>query len=798
LTPSKKLGGLHTPDWFRKRRQKAKESKVRERVLEPSPIRLGAFALTLVSMVSGMSLLPIFPQPLPVIIALLVAFVTYKRPLFGMPIGTPLIALGLLYHLSSLDFIVMLGEPYVREIVVFAFIFLFTALPILFRRHKDAIAINLGIIAAISLFFNQTYYLAIPLIATSAVFFKKKAILSALFYGLISMPLLMMQYLDYIWQIPREDWWVEAGSSPPIYVPLTQVFRGLAESMTQFRLYDTSKIVWSITGQITGTPVPAEHTLGEVLSHYLDSIPGIALFIVMVLGLAMFVGYAVRIFLAKTPELPSEKLLPTFTAVVATSLFFVLLAGLQNALAFRADINGTQIAIGTLATILFTAPALLINIEPKKRATTEMILTKARELLGKLKVFEDALGNVKTNIPIPISSIEGKMLVTKDRLNDIVGKTSTSYYDISESDKVFDELDKDISKQISELTIELDTSVSEYQIHVNGEYSTWTGKLKDMGLEVRTAAKLDTQKDSPLENKVEAIKGVLEDGRRFASEADREVEKVYGVLRSLYDPTLPKEGYTTTFALQKLEENAAPWISMQALFTSLNNWRKQYGAEISASVQNLEDSLASIASLSTKREKLQSILEDNFSILMADAKKAEDIKINIENKAPKVTNVLMIREVFESSSVIAKEVISIFYKELKNKEEAIEKLLPTRDYLWERNVGLMEQMTSATDMFSYDSEIGMNKALENLPKALSHLEECVETLVTYNEKKELLLNYPIAAKAIADLARHKKQILAQDLPFEHRFAEEYLKLFCSSNYGEFRFDASNLSLMKRA
>jgi hypothetical protein len=43
------------------------------------------------------------------------------------------------------------------------------------------------------------------------------------------------------------------------------------------------------------------------------------------------------------------------------------------------------------------------------------------------------------------------MLVVKDRLNDIVSKTSTSFYDISESDEVFDELDKDLSKQIKDL-----------------------------------------------------------------------------------------------------------------------------------------------------------------------------------------------------------------------------------------------------------------------------------------------------------------------------------------------------------
>jgi hypothetical protein len=797
LTSSKKTGIIHAPNWLKNRKQKPKEKKAKEPQTEPSFLRIAAFVITLVSMILGLSMLPIFPQPLPAVIALLVAFVTYKKPLLGMPIGTPIIALGLLYHLSSLNFIVMLGETYVREIVVFMFIFLFALLPIVFHRYKDAIAINLGITAAILLFFGQTYYLAVPLIATSAVFFKKKAVLSAVFYGMISMPLMMMQYLQHISEIAREDWWVEAGSSPPIYVSLSQVFKGLAESMSQFRLYDTSKIVWSITGQITGTPPLAEHTVGEVLSHYLDSIPGIALFIVMVLGIVIFITFAVRTFLTKTPEFPGERLLPMFTGVVATALFFILIAGLQNALAFRADVNGAQMAIGTLATVLFTAPALLINPEPKKRATTGMILTKAQELLEKLQVFEADLVNVKTNIPIPVSSIEGRMLVIKDRLNDIIKKTATSFYDISESDEVFNELDHEISNQIRDLMSDLDISVFEYQMNVNGEYSTWTGKLKDMGLEVKTAEKVDFQKEMPLEDRIGHIKGILEDGRRFVTEACKEVEQVYEVLRLLYDPNLPKEGQATTFALQKLKENGTPWISMEALFTALNNWRKQYGTEISISVQNLKDSLNSIASLSEEGERLQPILGDKFPMLEADTKKAQEIMTGIESKTLDVVNILIIRDIFKSSLIVAKDVISILYQKLKNQEETIESLLPAKDYLWEKNIALMEQMTLAMDIFSDDSEQGMKNAFENLSGSLSCLHECVETMLVYNEKKELLLNYPIAENAILSIISQKKQVSATDLPFEQRFAEEYLKLFHSHNYAEFRFDESNLSLMKR-
>jgi hypothetical protein len=797
LQTSEKKRSLHGPDWFKKLGRKGKEKKIKQRTEEPQLLRIGVFAITLLSMSLGMSILPVFPQPLPILIAFLVAFATYKSPKFGMPIGAPLIALGLLYHLAALNFIVALGEPYVRELVVFIFLFLFTALPLLFRSYKDAIAINLGIIAAIMLFSGGTYYLAVPLILTSAVFFKKKAALSAVFYGMIAAPLMVVQYLNFFSQIERPDWWVEAGTSPPIYVPLTKVFEGVQTSMAQFRLYDTSQIVWSITGQFSGNPPLADHTVGEALSHYLDSLPGIALFIVMVFGLVLFIGLLARTFLERTPELPGERLLPMLTAVTATALFFLFLIGLQGALAFRADVNGTEMLIGTFATVLFTSPALLINTAPKKRATTEMILAKAKELLGKLHGFEGSLETVKANIPVPVSAIEGKMLVVKDRLNDIVSKTQTSYYDISESDEVFDELNKDLTSQINELTADLDVAVSEYQVFVNGEYSLWTGKLRDTGLEVNTAAKTDFDRTAPIEEKVAHIKQILEDGQHVAAESVQTVERVYGAIRAFYDPSLPEKSQTIEFAEQKLKEETVPWLAMEALFTALNNWRKQYGAEISLSVQNLQDSLASIASLASQSERLLPVLEGNFARVMDDAKRAADIKVSIERGSLKVTNVINIKDVFHSSLNIARDVVSTFYAELKSAEESIQSLLPAKDYVWEKNVALTDQMSVAMELFSDESKYGAKRVMANLPKSLSSLSECVDTLAQYNERLELLLNYPIAAMTIERLSKQKKLVSASDLPFEQKVALEYLKLFYSESYGKFEFDDSNLALMRR-
>jgi hypothetical protein len=236
---------------------------------------------------------------------------------------------------------------------------------------------------------------------------------------------------------------------------------------------------------------------------------------------------------------------------------------------------------------------------------------------------------------------------------------------------------------------------------------------------------------------------------------------------------------------------------MDALFTALNNWRKQYGAKIAQSVEALQSSLAPIANLSIQSDRLLPVLGDGLPKLMDYAKRAEDIKLRIE-KPVGIMSVITIRDILQSSLSIAREVLSILYAEIEGTEAAIESLLPTKDYLWERNVTLRKRMATAMEIICDSEKYALNQVLENLPKALFDIDECVETIVKYAEKKELLLNYPIAAMAIEDLFRQKKCIAAQDLPFESKYAAEYLRLFYSQRFSEFSFDDVSLLLTRRA
>lgn len=190
-----KFSGLRS--WYNSRKQKSKEKQEQQRLSEPTLPKILTFSVTLIAMALGMSFLPLFPQPLPILLAVLVAFVTFRDPRFGMPVGGAIIGLGLMYHLAELYFFSFLGDTPVRIAVLVVWMALFVALPIVFHRYKSALAIDFGILAVTVLFSTSTYFLAIPLILASAVFFKKHVGLTIVYYVLLSVPLQILQYFTY-------------------------------------------------------------------------------------------------------------------------------------------------------------------------------------------------------------------------------------------------------------------------------------------------------------------------------------------------------------------------------------------------------------------------------------------------------------------------------------------------------------------------------------------------------------------------------------------------------------------------
>ena len=783
------------PAWIKQSWKKFNEKEAKERSLEPRRLRIFTFTLTFVSMALGLSFIPLFPQPLPILIAFMVAAVTYGYPQVGMPVGCGVIGLGLIYQLSVLNFVSEASDdPLVRGAILFVWLFLFIVPPIIFHRQKAALAIDLGLIAAMVFFFDQTYFLAVPLILTSAVLYKKYSALSVLYTGLVFVPLLLMQYLKTILQITRTDWWLDPTAVPAVYAPLTGIFKDVQTSMVQFRLYDTNKIVTTITDQIYGNPSPARLTLLDALKQYRDSLPGIMLFFAIVAAIAL----AIVLIIKTLTQSSGERFLPVISATSAAALFFVCLGALQVPLAISGKIDSTGAAAAVIATLVFTLPPSLISYSPKKNASNDMIVAKARELLERLQTFEETLNTVKSNIPVDVTSVDGKMVIIKDKLADTYNKAIAGYYESSEVDRKFDELDKSLSIEVEGLFSELNIILREYHTLVNCEYSAWVGKLMAAGLKVETTVKTEFQNDLPIETRIERIKEILNAGRALAEKIVPVVEQIYCIMRSLYDPNLPEDSRAISFAKEKLEEKNPPWVAIDALLVSLNNWRRQYSDGILKSVEDLRDSLGYIVRLDTEIETLAPALEgDDFSRISALVKAAKDIEIGMDEKSLDVTEVTTISDLFLSSLNIAKDVLLILDEELSSKEKSIENLLPKSEYLWEKNITLKERMTMAVEMVSNPSKHSLKETLENLPKFLANLDECAATIVVYHERKELLLNYPKAEIAIETRLDERNRVLPKDLPFEGKYAEEFLRLFYSHKYPEFSFDEENMVLAKK-
>lgn len=695
--------------------------------------------------------------------------------------------------------------PLVRITAIVVIPAVFFILPVIFHRYEDAIAIDLGIIAATLLFFGETYYFAIPLILVAATLYKKTKLgLTVTYYILISLPLQIMEYLNHVLNLNNTGWWEDPAADPFLYFPVQWVFESMQESMTQFRILEANIVLETITGQIEFSgQYPLVWITQSVLARYTDSLPGIILFFVIVIGLVSATALIARELVTKSHTMNAKLILSVVTSASATGLFFLLLIGLQIPLAFRTRVNIPHILAGVSMTVLLTGFAAVVNYAPKTSLEIEklskLILEKAQELLRvRLQIIEWSLNKVKSSISLDVSSIEGRTLIIKAKLEDIISNVQANFYDLSELNEKFDELDKDMRNEIDKLMSDLEASLVQYQIFAYSEYSAWIRKLEEIGLEFGTTVKTDFQKELPLEMRIDIIREVLEGGRVLATEVIQVAEQIYDIIRSLYDPNLPEKSLTVTFARKKLDEKTVPWIALNALFTSLHNWQKQYSAEISKSMEYLQKSLTCIGNLSTQSERLFPVLGDNFPKLMDLVKRAEDIRFYMEKKKLNVMNILIIRDVLQSSLSIAKDVLLIVQEELMSNEKAIESLLLMKDYSWEKNVAWRKHITSEMEMVVNSSKSDLSQVMENLPKSFSYLDELVGSIVAYNEKKEILLNYPIAEMAIKESLMQKNHIYAQDLPFDLKYAEEYLKIFYSQKYPEFSFDSENMCLMKNA
>ena len=385
-----------------------------------------------------------------------------------------------------------------------------------------------------------------------------------------------------------------------------------------------------------------------------------------------------------------------------------------------------------------------------------MITAKGNELMERLQAFEDQLKIVRESIPVNVGITEVKMLLTKDKLNDILYKAQKGYYEGTEVDKVFNELDKNVNAEIDAVITELNNILGEYQIFVNTEYASWFGRLKDVGLQFKASMKPHYEPDLPLEQRIQNIQEVIAAGRVLTVEVIDVVNPIYTIIRVLYDQGLPEDSEAIAFAKKKLDEDA-PWPALSELYVALNNWRKQYGEEIEKSTEYLKNSLTPIIDLQSQSSSLAPVLGDKLPSILGDAKKAFFLKEASEKKPLNVINLITIQELLDTTIDLSKDVFTILNSALMQQQKDIEEMLPTTNYLWEKNATLNERMAQALEVLN-NPRSEVNEVLENLPRFENYIEECIQTLTIYNERREFMLNYPTAKIAIEDQLKQKTSI----------------------------------------
>ena len=92
----------------------------------------------------------------------------------------------------------------------------------------------------------------------------------------------------------------------------------------------------------------------------------------------------------------------------------------------------------------------------------------------------------------------------------------------------------------------------------------------------------------------------------------------------------------------------------------------------------------------------------------------------------------------------------------------------------------------------------VNEIMENLPRFEGYIDECIQTLTIYNERREFLLNYPTAKIAIEDQLKTKAKLTTADLPFDTKYAAQYLQVYYLQNFNDYDFDKDNSWLTKKA
>ncbi len=867
--------------------------------------KIVTFIVTAISMGVGFTLIPLLPTPLPFIVAFLVAWLVYNDNPYGMLTGSMIISLGLIYHLSRIGFFQIFQSP-LQKIVILAFMFApFIICPAMATDNLQIIAMDMGIIAVSLLFFNSTFYLAIPLILVFATIYKGRGIaFTFIYYAFISMPLQIIQYLKTF----------QEGIFPPLYAPLDLVFSdiqgalsyinldelrkvgasiseifltrgferyvievpsGITEAMTLYLKTDYVEYIRSITPPETSAPqyvidsfmgfvtdyIPtysdsilpyyirqtlpryfttvldfdiklalpsvADEVLllqiqeqfpnylnhvfqayfREAINQLVNSIPGILFFLVIMAGFISIIA----LLNLKMPDPVQETVipgkyvdvlvyvLPIVAAAITNLIFFVSIDKLQGPLAFQAMVSQPILLNSTIFTILFSTPVsfskYLLDMREVKDVRSAALDTECDHQLAKLKRFISLVNRMRSPVPDNFIELKTRMLIAQDEVKDIKQNTATAK-DLKEIDENLRRIYNGLKDETDSFEMQLDIALREYYVKTKFEYLEAAGEILELGLDVDAPLQLWEDLEVSLEEKLEYIEGIVAAGRDLVQNLIDTSDKIYEIISSLFEPTLPKDSATLMISREKLEEDE-PWVIIDAILVSLRNWEKQYSADIVNATKPIVDSVDTIIQLSKRQSSLTNLLGSRYEEIRKLADSVEQKNFTPDDENLRVLKVVLIRDTILSTVAVVGQIIGILYYHIKELEFNINLLLPREDYEWNKNLTLTDRMNQSLEVINNYEQYRIDEIITHLYRVLSYIDEAVETIEYYNERKEMLLNYPVFEKKIGRIIDEKGEVKLDELGVAERYGREYLKMYHRTTHSPLLLEETADSLRRQ-
>jgi hypothetical protein len=752
--------------------------------------KLITFIITAISMAIAFILIPFFPSPLPFIVAFLVAYAVYKDNPYGAIGGSVIIALGLFYHLSRIGFFQLMKSP-LKNTLLMALLFApFIICPAILKNNLQIIAMDMGIIAVSFLFFKQTFYLAIPLILIFTTIYKGKGVVFTLiYYTFISLPLQVMQYLKTYSEV----------SVPPLYTPLNLIYSDIQTSMSTVSLDEILKVLNTITGIVP----PDVIINGEraAFASFINSLPGMVMFFMIMSGLISVIA----ILNMRLPDpisgsaIPGRYvnmlvyIIPIFAAAITNMVFFLAIDTLQAPLSFQASVNRPILISSTMFTVLFSAPVsfskYIVDLKEVRDSRTEEIQRKSKEYLEKIKDYMYTINNLGNSIPENFIDIKTKMQIAQDELKEINKGSKDKQLDLQNIDTKLRRLFGDLTEDMKNFETQLDVAFKDYYVKIKFEYLEAVSEIHELGIEVNAPEIPKMNHNDALSIKVENINQIINSGRILVKELIETSDKIYEIISGLFEPNLPRDSATLQISRQKIEEDE-PWVIINAILISLKNWEKQFSSDILNATKPINDSVDTIIQLSRRKNSLKPLLGDKYELIDQLSKQVTEKRFNEKDENLKVLKVILIRDTILSTVNVVSKIIGLLYYHIQDLEFNINLLLPREDYEWNRNMTLTERMNQSLQVLNKYEEYDIDEIVNHLYRVLSYIDEAVDTIEYYNERREMLLHYPVFKKKIGRLLSEKNFVTIRDIGVAEKYGIEYLKIFHRTTYSPLLLDES--------